>query len=75
MSRPDGVGTLGVYADLDMPYTAGGSLTAGQYIELESDAITVHGGDIVYVSFTRRGDTDGVAGQLVLVNSFGKFQV
>lgn len=75
IAKPNGVSSLGSYSSLDMDYTAGTSLTAGQYLEVQSDVVTVHGGDIVYIAFRRHGESDAVASQLVLINSFGKFEV
>lgn len=61
-------------ADIDLNYTAGQSLVAGQYVAVYTDEIDVEGGDMIYLEFQRKGTVDGVGNELHVLKQVASFK-
>lgn len=58
---------------LGINYTPGVVIPSGQYAKIESDVLTVSGGDLVYLQMARNGLTDGVSAEVHVLKLIGRF--
>lgn len=59
---------------LVLNYQPGKQLASGHYTVADTNLVTVSGGDMVYIRFSRDGGTDGVSGELHVLKQFAKFE-